>query len=60
LKQIIESITDKLLVLPDDTRVYSGHGDVTVLKKEEEEIAVFSSRSHDPNLYGDVLWLSSW
>jgi glyoxylase-like metal-dependent hydrolase (beta-lactamase superfamily II) len=59
LKQIIESITDKILPLPDDTRVFSGHGDATVLKKEKEEIAVFKSRDHDPNLCGDVLWLSS-
>lgn len=59
LKQIIESITDKILPLPDDTQVFSGHGDATVLKKEKEEIAVFKSRSHDPNLCGDVLWLSS-
>ncbi len=28
-------------------------------KKEKEEIAVFKSRSHDPGLCGDVLWLSS-
>ncbi|HEY32943.1 MAG TPA: MBL fold metallo-hydrolase [Dehalococcoidia bacterium] len=59
LKQIIKSITDKLLPLPDDTQVFSGHGDATVLKKEKEEIATFKSRSHDPNLCGDVLWLSS-
>ena len=59
LRQIIESITDKLLVLPDDAGVYSGHGEPTVLKKEKEEIAVFTSRTHDPDLCGDVLWLSS-
>ena len=59
LKQIINSITEKILVLPDDTQVYSGHGDSTVLKKEREEFAVFSSRPHDSNLCGDVLWLSS-
>ena len=59
LRQIIRSITEKILVLPDDTQVYSGHGDPTVLKKEKEEIAAFNSRSHDPNLCGDVLWLSS-
>jgi glyoxylase-like metal-dependent hydrolase (beta-lactamase superfamily II) len=45
--------------LPDDTRVYPGHGEPTVLKKEKEEFAAFSSRSHDPGLCGDVLWLSS-
>lgn len=59
LKQIIESITTKILVLPDDTRVFSGHGDPTILKKEMEEIAVFKSRNHDPNLCGDIVWLTS-
>jgi glyoxylase-like metal-dependent hydrolase (beta-lactamase superfamily II) len=59
LRQVIESITEKLFVLPDDTQVYPGHGDPTVLKKEKEEFGVFASRSHDPGLCGDVLWLSS-
>jgi glyoxylase-like metal-dependent hydrolase (beta-lactamase superfamily II) len=35
LRQIIESITEKIFVLPDDTQVYPGHGDSTVLKKEK-------------------------
>ncbi|MFC2072582.1 MBL fold metallo-hydrolase [Chloroflexota bacterium] len=59
LRQIIKSITEKIFVLPDDTQIYPGHGDSTVLKKEKDEFAVFSSRPHDPNLCGDVLWLSS-
>lgn len=59
LKQIIESITTKILALPDDTQVFSGHGDPTVLKREKEEIAVFKSRSHNPNLCGDIVWLTS-
>ncbi len=58
-KQIIKSITERILVLPDDMRLYPGHGDSTVLKKAKEEFAVFSSRSHNPDLCGDVLWLSS-
>ncbi|MFC1902646.1 MBL fold metallo-hydrolase [Chloroflexota bacterium] len=53
-KQIIKSITDKILVLPDETQVYPGHGAPTILKKEKEEFAVFASRPHDPNLYGQV------
>ena len=57
-KQIIESITGKILVLPDDTQVYPGHGDSTVLKKEKDEFTIFSSRPHNPDLCGDVLWLS--
>jgi hydroxyacylglutathione hydrolase len=59
LRRIIESITRKILVLPDDTVICPGHGDSTILRKEKEEFVVFSSRPHDPNLYGDVLWLSS-
>jgi len=58
LKKIIESITSKIFVLPEDTQIYPGHGDSTILKKEKAEFAIFSSRSHDPNLCGDVLWLS--
>ena len=59
LKQILESITGKILVMPDDTLIYPGHGESTVLKKEREEFAVFSSRSHDSNLCGDIVWLTS-
>jgi hydroxyacylglutathione hydrolase len=59
LKQIIESITTKILGLPDETQVFSGHGDPTVLKKEKGEIAVFKSRRHGPNLCGDIVWLTS-
>ena len=57
--QIMKSITEKVLILPDDTPVHAGHGDSTVLKKEKDEIAGFSARTHSPDLCGDVLWLSS-
>lgn len=57
-KQIIKSITEKIFVLPDDTQIYPGHGNSTVLKNAKEEYAVFASRRHEPNLCGDVLWLS--
>ena len=59
LKQIIQSITSKIFSLDDNTEVYSGHGDSTVLKKEKDDFAIFSSQPHSPNLCGDVLWLSS-
>jgi glyoxylase-like metal-dependent hydrolase (beta-lactamase superfamily II) len=59
LTQIIESITCKVFVLPDATEIYPGHGDPTIVRKEKTELAIFSSRSHDPNLFGDILWLSS-
>ena len=59
LRQIVESITSRIFVLPEDTQIHPGHGNSTILKKEKAEFAVFSSRPHDPNLCGDVLWLSS-
>lgn len=58
-QQIVKSITGKIFALDDDTQVYPGHGDSTVIKNEKEEFAAFSSRPHNPNLCGDVLWLSS-
>ena len=58
-QQIVRSITEKIFVLPDDTRIYPGHGKDTVLKKEKDEFAVFASRPHNPGLCGDVLWLSA-
>jgi len=57
LERIIKSIAEKIFVLPDETQIYPGHGDSTVLKKEKEEFAVFVSRPHARDLHGDVLWL---
>ncbi|MBM3149038.1 MAG: MBL fold metallo-hydrolase [Chloroflexi bacterium] len=59
LKKIINSLVSKIFVLPDETEVYPGHGGSTVLGKEKKEFAVFNSKTHDPSLCGDVLWLSS-
>jgi len=59
LKQIIESITEKIFPLPDDTLIFPGHGDSTVLKEEKDKYAVFASKSHDPKLCGDIVWLTS-
>lgn len=58
-EQIIQSLKEKIFVLPPNTLIYPGHGDSTVLDKEMNEFEVFSSRPHQPNLCGDVLWLSS-
>ena len=58
LAQVIESITGRLFVLPDDTNVYPGHGSDTTIAAAKEEYADFASRPHAPDLCGDVLWRS--
>jgi glyoxylase-like metal-dependent hydrolase (beta-lactamase superfamily II) len=56
LQQVIESITGTLFALPDDTAVYPGHGADTTIGDAKAEYAIFASRSHAPDLCGDVLW----
>ena len=56
-RQIIKSLEQKIFMLPDDVKIYPGHGEPTTVKKAKDEFATFSAKSHDPNLCGDVLWL---
>ena len=56
-RQVVDSIVKRLFVLPDDTAVYPGHGEGTVLGREKELFAAFSRRPADPDLCGDVLWV---
>ena len=56
--QIVRSLKDRVFSLPDDTQVYPGHGETTVLKREKDGFAAFSSRPHSQDLHGDVLWRS--
>jgi len=58
-KVIVESIETKILVLPDETGIYPGHGDATQVGTEKPAFAIFASRPHPPELFGDVLWLSA-
>ena len=58
LQQIIGSITNKLLVLSDDTAVYPGHGSDTSIGDARREYQAFASRSHPSGLSGDVTWSS--
>jgi len=58
-RQIVESLKNKIFSLPDDTQVFPGHGNHTVLGKEKQAFEAFSARPHDPNLCGDVLWSKS-
>jgi glyoxylase-like metal-dependent hydrolase (beta-lactamase superfamily II) len=59
LQEMIASITTKLFVLPDETRVLPGHGDDTTIAAARAEYDVFASKDHPADLKGDVLWLES-
>ena len=55
-KQIIDSLTQKVFSLPDDTQVFPGHGDTAVVKKERANYEAFAARGIDPKTCGDVSW----
>lgn len=59
LQQEIASITSRLLVLPPETLVLTGHGPGTTIGESAREYEAFAGREHDPGLHGDVLWLES-
>jgi hydroxyacylglutathione hydrolase len=58
-QQIIESLKNKIFTLPEETQVFPGHGEHTVLGKEKQAFEAFCARPHDSNLCGDVLWAVS-
>ena len=55
-EQILHSLKQKIFLLPDETRVYPGHGEAAILENEKTLYKLFTARSHDPDLCGDVLW----
>jgi len=57
-KQILDSITGRILKLPGETLIWPGHGDGTTIGKAKAEYTVFASHPHPPDLFGDVLWTS--
>lgn len=54
--RIVESIRLRILPRSDDTMVFPGHGESTILGRERPHIEAFLGRPHDPGLCGDVLW----
>lgn len=59
LHEALRSITEKLFILPDTTRLLPGHGADGSLGQEKQAYAAFAARSHPADLHGDVLWASS-
>lgn len=58
-QQILETITQKLFTLPDDTLVHPGHGDPVTIGQAKEEYQVFEAREKPADLCGDVTWAGS-
>jgi glyoxylase-like metal-dependent hydrolase (beta-lactamase superfamily II) len=58
-RQIVESLAEKIFVLPGDTLVLPGHGEPTVLQNEKMDFESFMARRHDVSLFGDVRWNES-
>ena len=58
-RQILQSITQKLLLLEDDVVVHPGHGSDTTIGQARREYHLFAGREHTPDLCCDVLWLKS-
>ena len=56
LRQTVESIQTRLLILPDETEVFPGHGDGTTIAEAKQEYAAFAAREHPADLCGDVTW----
>lgn len=57
MHQLIDGITRQLFLLSEDTVIHPGHGAATTVGKEKRAYALFSSRSHEAGLCGDVLWM---
>ena len=55
-KQIIASLSSKIFTLPDNTRIFPGHGDGALLGEEKKKFSAFNSKPHSSDLCGDVLW----
>jgi hydroxyacylglutathione hydrolase len=58
-QQILDSITQKLFHLPDDTVCYTGHGPNTSIGESKKEYQIFAGKKKTKPVYGDVVWLTS-
>ena len=56
LRQMVQSIESRLLVLPEETRVLPGHGDDGTIAASKREYAAFAAKQHPVDLCGDVTW----
>jgi hydroxyacylglutathione hydrolase len=53
---IVASIRDRILVLPDATKVLPGHGIGNTVGRVRQEFSAFTNRPDTEGLWGDVTW----
>jgi hydroxyacylglutathione hydrolase len=58
-RELLTSIRDKILALPDETVILPGHGEGTTVGAVRKEYQVFTALPHPDDLYGDVTWTGS-
>jgi glyoxylase-like metal-dependent hydrolase (beta-lactamase superfamily II) len=58
-EQLLESITEKIYRLPDDTICHPGHGSGTTVGESKKDYQVFAAKKRTRPVYGDVEWLGS-
>jgi len=57
-RQIIDTIKNRIIPLPENVEIFPGHGDKTTISEEKRNFLIFNSKKYNENLHGDVLWLS--
>jgi len=54
--QLVDSISERLLTLPESHGVYPGHGVDTTVEESRREYEGFAARSRPEGLFGQVRW----
>lgn len=54
--QLIQTLWERIFVLPKDTQLLPGHGEPTTVGREYEPFHAFLERGWAEDAYGDVLW----
>ena len=58
-RQLVDSISTRLLTLDGRTTLYPGHGADGSLQAAIDEYESFTSRPHPKDLHGDVVWVAN-
>ena len=58
-RQVVRSITERLLTLDGDVLVFPGHGADTTIGQAKREYTAFTGRPHPDDIHGHVSWLTS-